>query len=110
MRKRVALILVTALMWATPAVADDQLIGVKTLGKAVDDMSANMSKAESDSDSEILARVTRQALENGLKEDRPTIDITASAGYCKVSISTPQWDLWSEARGGKIINHGAKIH
>jgi hypothetical protein len=91
--------------------ANDQLVAeIKKLGKAVDDMSANISTATNDSDAQMLANVTRQALDNGLKQDRPTITITASASYCKVLIHTPKWRLWSEARAGKIIDHGATIH
>ena len=58
----------------------------------------------------MLANVTRQALDNGLKQDRPKITITASTSYCKVLIETPKWRLWSEARSGKITDHGATIH
>jgi hypothetical protein len=56
-----------------------------------------------------LAKVTRQALDNGLKQDRPTIEIAASRGFCRVTIETPAWRLWSEARDGKIVDHGASI-
>jgi hypothetical protein len=102
---------VMILLFAAQAAASDQLIAqLKTLGKAVDDMSANMSKATTDADAELLASVTRQALDKGLKQDRPTIAIKATAGYCKVTIETPAWKLWSEAQVGKITDHGAKIH
>ena len=57
----------------------------------------------------LLANVTRQALNNGLKQDRPKIEIKASAGFCRVTIETPKWKLWSEARAGKIVDHGATI-
>jgi hypothetical protein len=107
----ISMVVLAAATCAAPADANDKLIAaLKTLGKAVDDMSANISNAQTDADAELLARVTREALDNGLKQDRPTITIDASAGYCKVTIATPQWDLWSEARSGKIVNHGATIH
>jgi hypothetical protein len=73
-------------------------------------MSANISKAETDADAQLLAKVTRETLAGGLKEDRPTIDIQASRGFCRVTIETPAWRLWSEARAGKIVDHGATIH
>jgi hypothetical protein len=102
---------VAALVMVGPAGANDKLIAtLKTLGKAVDDMSANISKAESDADAEMLAKVTEQALDNGLKQDRPTITIKASRGFCRVTIETAGWRLWSEASGGQIVDHGAAIH
>jgi len=111
MRSRKAAAIVAMLVFATQATANDQLIAtLKTLGKAVDDMSANISKATTDADAELLANVTRQALDNGLKQDRPTIVIKATAGHCRVTIETPGWNLWSEAQAGKISSHGAKIH
>jgi hypothetical protein len=103
--------IVAILVFAAQATANDQLIAtLKTLGKAVDDMSANISKATTDADAELLASVTRQALDNGLKQDRPTIVIKATAGHCRVTIETPAWKLWSEAQAGKITSHGAAIH
>jgi len=91
--------------------ANDQLVAaMKQLGKAVDQMSANISTAKTDADAQLLASVTRQALDNGLKQDRPKITIGATANYCHVLIETPKWKLWSEARAGKIIDHGAAIH
>jgi hypothetical protein len=112
MRRRTALAVVVALVIAGQAsAANDQLVAVlKQLGKAVDDMSANISTAATDADAQLLANVTRQALDNGLKQDRPTISIEASASYCRVLIETPKWKLWSEARSGKITDHGAAIH
>jgi hypothetical protein len=110
MRSRMATAILAMLVFAGQASANDQLIAqLKTLGKAVDDMSANISKATSDADAELLATVTRQALDNGLKQDRPTIVIKASAGHCRVTIETPAWNLWSEGQGGKITSHGATI-
>src|SRR6188508_2958831 len=98
MRSRMAVAFVAMLIFAGQAAANDQLIAqLKTLGKAVDDMSANISKATTDADAELLASVTRQALDNGLKQDRPTIVIKATAGNCQVTIETPAWKLWSNA-------------
>jgi hypothetical protein len=111
MRSRIATAIVAALIFASNATANDQLIAqLKTLGKAVDDMSVNMSKVTTDADAELLANVTRQALDNGLKQDRPTIVIKATAGHCRVTIETAAWKLWSEASAGNITDHGAKIH
>lgn len=111
MRKRLAIAVAVALLLAGPAVADEQLIAaISTLGNAVDDMSRNISNAQSDADAELLASVTRQALDSGLTMDRPTITINASRGFCRVELVTPGWHLWSEARAGKIVDHGAKIH
>jgi hypothetical protein len=111
MRSRMATAIVAMLVFAAQAAANDQLIAtLKTLGKAVDDMSANMSKATSDADAELLASATRQALDNGLKQDHPTIVIKATAGHCRVTIETPAWKLWSESQAGKVTSHGATIH
>jgi hypothetical protein len=110
MRSRIATAIVVILIITTQAVGNEQLVAtLKTLGKAVDDMSANISKATTDADAELLASVTRQALDNGLKQDRPTIVIKATAGHCRVTIETPSWNLWSESQAGKIISHGAVI-
>ena len=106
-----AMAIVAMLVFAPQASANDQLIAtLKTLGKAVDDMSANISKAASDADAERLASATRQALDKGLTQDRPKIEVEARAGYCRVTIETPGWKLWSEAHAGKITSHGAAIH
>lgn len=111
MRRRMATVIVAMLVFAGQASANDQLIAqLKRLGKTVDDMSANISKATSDADAELLANVTQQALDSGLKQDRPTIVIKATAGNCRVTIDTPAWNLWSEAQDGKITGHGAKVH
>lgn len=101
----------TALVFANSAVANEQLItALKTLGKAVDDVSANMSKAETDEDAELMANATRQTLAQGLKYDGLTVEVTATAGYCRVALETPGWVLWSEAKDGKVVDHGATIH
>ena len=98
MRSRIATAIVAILIFATHATANDQLIAtLKTLGKAVDDMSANISNAPTDQMAETLADVTRQALDNGLKQDHPAIVIKATAGHCRVTIETSAWNLWSEA-------------
>ena len=113
MRQRILIIatLVAVLAWAESTSANDKLVAaLTTLGKAVDKMTANISNAKTDADAELLARVTRQALDNGLKQDRPTITIEASSGYCRVTIETREWRLWSEANDGKVVDHGATIH
>src|SRR5215218_3514989 len=111
MRSRMAMAVVAILVFAAQAAANDQLIAtLKTLGKAVDDMSVNMSKATSDADAEMLANATRQALEKGITQDRPKIEVKARAGFCRVSIETPGWKLWSESRAGSVTDHGATIH
>src|SRR5882762_9576426 len=111
MRSRMATAVATILVLAPHAASNDQLIAtLKTLGKAVDDMSANISKATTDADAELLANATRQALDKGIRHDRPTIDVKARAGYCRIAIETPAWKLWSESQAGKITNHGAAIH
>ena len=111
MRSRMAAAIVAMLMFVAQAAASDQLVAtLKTLGKAVDDMSANISKAPTDAQAQLLANVTRQALDNGLKQDHPTIVIKAGAGHCEVTIETPAWKLWSNADAGKITSHGATVH
>jgi hypothetical protein len=111
MRSRVTTAIVAILVFATQAAANDELVAkLKTLGKAVDDISVNISKAPTEEIAATLANVTRQTLDNGLKEDRPTIVIKASVGHCRVTIETPGWKLWSEAQAGKVTSHGASIH
>jgi len=111
MRSTIAIAILAVLTFAARASADDQLITqLKTLGKAVDDMSASISKATTDAEAQEIANAVRQALDNGLKQDRPTIVIKATAGNCRVTIDTPAWNLWSEAQAGKITSHGAAIH
>ena len=111
MRSRILTAILATLVFAAQAAANEQLIAtLKTLGKAVDEMSANISKAASDADAELLANATRQALDNGNAHDRPKIEVKARAGYCRVTMETPVWKLWSEAQAGKITSHGATIH
>jgi hypothetical protein len=112
MRQRMVLAVIAVFLLAGSATAaDPQLVAaLKTLGKAVDDMAANISNAETDEDASLLAKVSKETLDNGLKQGKPVIVIAAAAGICKVSISTTQWMLWSEARDGKVVDHGAKIY
>ena len=83
---------------------------LKQLGSGVDNMAIFISTAESDADAEQMAVAVKQAFSQGLSGDKPEIVIQARQGYCSVTIDTLEWQLWSEAQGGKIINHGAKIH
>ena len=111
MPTRILLVVVVLLTLASSVRANEQLVQVlKQLGKAVDDMAINISKAESDADAELLAQVTKQAFANGLDAAKPEIEIKASSGNCSVLITTSEWQLWSQAQNGKIIDHGAKIN
>jgi hypothetical protein len=112
MRSRMATAIVAMLIFAGQAAAsNEELVAkLKTLGKAVDDISVNISNAPTDEMAATLANVTRQTLDNGLKQDRPTIVIKATVGHCRVTIETPGWKLWSEAQAGKVTSHGAVIH
>ena len=83
---------------------------LKQLGSAVDNLSIFISTAETDADAEQMAVAIKQTFEQGLSADKPEIVIQARQGYCSVTIETLGWQLWSEAQGGTIINHGAKIH
>ena len=112
MRRRTAVLAVIfgALMFAHSQATNEQLVSaLKTLGSAVDDMSENMSKAETNEEAELMANATRQTLAQGLKYDGLKVEVKATAGYCRVSLETPNWELWSEARSGKIVDHGATI-
>lgn len=111
MRQRLAIAFVAVMVLAgSAAAANDQLIAaLKQLGPAVDNMTVNISNAQSDADAQLLVKVTRQAFESQLKDYHPKIDFKASAGYCKVTIETPEWTLWSEARDGKVVDHGATV-
>jgi hypothetical protein len=112
MLRRTILSVVAVLVLASSARADEQLVQqLKMLGKAVDDMSINISKAESDADAQTLAQVTQQTFASQLGGDpKPEVVITASRGNCSVLITTPAWNLWSRAENGAIIDHGAKIN
>jgi hypothetical protein len=112
MQRRFTMVMAAILILAgTATAADEKLVAaLKTLGNAVDNMAANISNAKTDADAALLAKVTREALDKGLTQDKPAIAIGAMAGYCKVTIRTQQWMLWSEARDGAIVDHGAKIY
>lgn len=93
------------------AAANDQLVAaLKTLGKAVDNMSVNLSNTETHEEAELIANATRQTLANGLKYDGLKVDVKATPGFCRVTLETPAWILWSESQSGRIIDHGATIH
>jgi len=112
MQTRVVLTVITLLALATSVRADEQLVQeLKVLGKAVDDMAINISKAESDADAALLAQVTQQTFATNLGGNpKPEVVITGSRGQCSVLITTPLWRLWSQAQNGKIVDHGATIH
>jgi hypothetical protein len=111
MLKRLALTVVAVLVLATSVRANEQLVQMlKQLGKAVDDVAINISKAETDADAELLANVTKQAFATGLSGEKPEIVLEASRGRCSVVITTPGWRLWSRAENGQIVDHGATIH
>ena len=112
MQTRVVLTVITFLALATSVRADEQLVQeLKVLGKAVDDMAINISKAESDEDAALLAQVTQQTFATNLGGNpKPEVVITGSRGQCSVLITTPLWRLWSQAQNGKIVDHGATIH
>ena len=111
MRSRMTAAIVIVLFFAASSAANDQLIAaLKQTGKAVDNMTAAISQVKSDAEAETVAGAVRQALDNGLKQDHPTIVVKASAGFCRVTIETPGWKLWSEAHDGKISDHGATVH
>jgi hypothetical protein len=111
MLKRMVLAVVTMLILASAARADEQLVQqLKQLGQAVDNMAVNISNTESDTDAALLAQVTQQTFATNLGGNpKPEVSVTASRGRCNVLISTPQWRLWSQAVSGKITDHGATI-
>jgi len=91
--------------------ADPQLVlKLKELGKAVDNVTINISNAESDADAQLIAKVTQETFANNMTFESPDISIQASKGYCLFTIKTAEWQLWSQAQNGKIVNHGAKIN
>lgn len=112
MLKKSALALVATLILVCSAQADEQLVqDLKHLGKAVDDMAVNISKADTDADAQLLAQVTQQTFATHLGGNpKPEVVITASRGQCNVLITTPLWRLWSQAQNGQIVDHGAKIN
>jgi hypothetical protein len=118
MRSQVVTVIVLALVFAGQAVASDkgqgtsndkQVAALKQTGKAVDNLSAHISNAKTDADAQRQADASRHSLESGLKKDHPTIIIKATAHYCRVSIETAGWKLWSEARAGRVTDHGATV-
>jgi hypothetical protein len=94
---------------ATGATNPKLVEAIKKLGTAVDNVSVNISKCESDEAAATLTKVTKDAFTNGLKDYHPKIEIKSKKGFCRVEIETPDWNLWSEANGGKVTDHGAKI-
>ena len=111
MLKRLALTVVAVLVLASSVRANEQLVQMlKQLGKAVDDVAINISKAQTDADAQLLAKVTKQAFANGLSGEKPNIVLEGSRGRCSVVITTPGWRLWSHAENGQIVDHGATIN
>jgi hypothetical protein len=103
----IAVILLAA---TTVQAADEQLVlKLQELGKGVDAMSANISTATTDADAQTLVTVTQQTLSMHLGSQQQTVAIEGRAGYCRVEIVGPTWRLWSQAEGGKIVDHGATI-
>jgi hypothetical protein len=118
MRAQAVTVMVAVLIFAGQAAANDkgqatandkQVAALKQTGKAVDNLSAHISKAKIDADAQRQADASRHSLESGLKQDHPTIIIKATAHYCRVSIETAGWKLWSEARDGRVTDHGATV-
>jgi hypothetical protein len=103
--------IIALLILANPALANnDQLVlKLQELGKGVDAMSANISTATTDVDAQTLVTVTQQTLAAHLAAQQQTVAIDGRAGYCRVEIVGPNWRLWSQAEGGKIVDHGATI-
>jgi hypothetical protein len=110
LRSVTALVMMLVIAGAAQAVDQELVLRLKQLGNAVDDVVMNIANAESDADAQLLANVTQQTFASGLAGDRPAIVIDARQGYCKLEITTPAWRLWSEARDGQVVDHGAKIH
>lgn len=104
--------LVLALVFAASAsAADPQLVlKLKELGKAVDNVTINISNAESDADAQLIAKVTQDTFAKNMTFESPDISIQASKGNCLFTIKTAEWQLWSQAQNGKIVSHGAKIN
>lgn len=111
MVRRVLVAFAILLVLATTAqAANPQLvIKLQELGKAVDTMSAHISTAASDTEAQQMAVAVKQAFANGLSADKPDITIDATQGSCTVTIKTREWELWSQAQSGNVVNHGAKI-
>lgn len=112
MRKRMLLAILAVLFLANSAWANEQLVQeLKTLGQAVDNMSVHISKATSDDEAALMAQATQQAFATHFTGNpKPQVSVTATAGRCDVVITSPQWQLWSRAENGVIVDHGAKIH
>jgi hypothetical protein len=96
---------------ASASAADPQLVlKLKELGKAVDNVTINISNAESDADAQLIAKVTQDTFAKNMTFESPDISIQASKGNCLFTMKTAEWQLWSQAQNGKIVNHGAKIN
>jgi hypothetical protein len=99
------------LMAEVAGAANPKLVeAIKKRGGSVDNVSINISKAPTDEMAATLTKVTKDAFANGLKDYHPKIEITSKKGSCRVEIETPEWQLWSEAKDGKVTDHGAKIN
>ena len=119
MRLRAVAVILIALIFADQAAASDKgqapandklVAALKHTGKTLDQLTASISQAKTDADAQRQASAARQSLDSRLKQNRPAIQIKATAGYCRVTIETAGWKLWSEARGGKVTDHGATVH
>ncbi|MGD9634925.1 MAG: hypothetical protein AB7U97_16720, partial [Pirellulales bacterium] len=94
---------VALLLFVTSAqAADPQLVlKLKELGKAVDNVTINISNAESDADAQLLAKVTQDTFAKNMLFDNPNISIQASKGNCTFTMQAAGWQLWSQSQDGK---------
>lgn len=112
MMSRISSAILALFLFATVShAADPQLVlKLKELGKAVDNVTINISNAESDADAQLIAKVTQDTFAKNMTFESPDISIQASKGNCLFTMKTAEWQLWSQAQNGKIVNHGAKIN
>jgi hypothetical protein len=108
-RRLVAIAIVLLAATSVQAANEQLVLKLQELGKGVDAMSANISNATTDADAQTLVTVTQQTLSMHLGSQQQTVAIEGRAGYCRVEIVGPNWRLWSQAEGGKIVDHGATI-
>lgn len=110
-RRVLATIIAILVLVGSAQAANEEIVQkLKDLGTAVDTMSVHISTAASDTEAQQMAAAVQQAFANGLSADKPDIKIDATQGNCTVTIKTSEWELWSQAQNGKIVNHGAKIN
>jgi hypothetical protein len=80
---------------------------LKRISRAVALIAIEVSKADTDDESVALAEAARIRLAAylaGLPGFQP--DVQAAPGYCAIVVASGDYQIWSEASGGRLIGSG----